>query len=863
MPMKPTRPNLELPIDPILPSIVEAVRSRGVVVLEAPPGAGKTTRVPLALLEAGLAGAGELIVLEPRRLAARLAAVRIASELGEAVGETVGYQVRYEDVSGPKTRLKFVTEGILVRRLIAEPSLPGVGAVVLDEFHERHLHADLALALLRRIREDRRPVLRLAVMSATLDADPVAAWLDAPIVRAEGRRYEVSVEYLEPSEAADPGVRDEARVARALRKLIAEGNVGNILVFLPGMSEIRRAMDACADIAGKAGYDLLPLHGSLSPEAQDRAILPGLRPKAIFSTNVAETSVTIEGVTAVIDSGLARIASHSPWSGLPRLELRKISRASAAQRAGRAGRTAPGRVIRLYTRFDHDMRPANDLPEIAREDLAETVLVSAALGVADLAWLDPPPRVAWESAVSLLKTLGALDPVGEITRLGREMIRFPLHPRLSALVVEAHARGAGREGALAAALVAEMDIRERGTNVRNGRRAVNGNSDLIERVHLFREAERSRFFPERLRSLGLSSVAVAQVDRARGQIAGHLRDASAGPDTLSPENADEVLMGATLASFSDRLGRRREPGSDEIVLAAGGTARLSQESVVGAATLLVAVDVEESRGGATIRMASAVTPEMLLDRFPDRLKWEEASIWNESAGRVEGWEKLTFDAFVLESSRLGRVDPQRASELLAGAARAKGNRAFAPAGAVDRLLARMAYVSNAFPDSGLVPFSEEALDGVLKKLCEGRRSFAELEAANLSQAVASMLAPDRRAFLDRMAPERIALPGGRMVMVQYDPDGKAPYLECRIQDFFGANSGPAIGEGRTPLVLHLLAPNMRAVQMTSDLAGFWERHYPAIRKELMRRYPKHAWPDRPRDAAPAPAAGRHRQSKGK
>ncbi len=447
-----------LPIDPLLPEVVAALRAGPALVIEAPPGAGKTTRVPRALLEAGLAGDGtggrQVVVLEPRRLAARLAARRVAQELGERPGETVGYQVRFEEVAGPRTRIRYVTEGLLTRRLLSDPSLPGVAAVVLDEFHERHLPGDLALAFLRRLQRTARPDLKLVVMSATLDAEPVARFLAAPRLRSEGRRFDVAVEHLSPEEAARDE-RLEERVARAVRRLHrepcgAEGP-GDILVFLPGAAEIRRAREALADWAGGAGVDLLPLHGDLPPEEQDRAVRPGPRPKVILSTNVAESSVTIEGVTAVVDSGLARVASHSPWSGLPTLEVKKVSRASAAQRAGRAGRTSPGRAIRLYTRHDHDTRPAFDAPEVEREDLTELVLALAGLGLrpaageareGELELFEAAPAPALEAASTLLARLGAIDGAGTLTALGRQMLPLPGPPAPGA--AGGRGRGPGR-----------------------------------------------------------------------------------------------------------------------------------------------------------------------------------------------------------------------------------------------------------------------------------------------------------------------------------------------------------------------------------------------------------------------------------
>src|SRR5512145_1205510 len=446
-----------LPIDPLLPEIVAALRAAPSLVIEAPPGAGKTTRVPAALLAGRVVGDKEIVVLEPRRLAARLAARRVADELGEKAGETAGYQVRFEDVTSPRTRIRFVTEGLLTRQLLSAPTLPSVGAVLLDEFHERHLQGDLALALLRRLQRTGRPDLRLVAMSATLDAAPVAAYLGAPSLRSEGRRFEVAVEHLSPEEAARDARLDDL-VARAVRRLHREGTDGDVLVFLPGAAEIRRSREALADWAERAGVDLLPLHGDLPPEEQDRAVAPGPRRKVILSTNVAETSVTIEGVVAVVDSGLARVASHSPWSGLPRLEVRKVSRASAAQRAGRAGRTRPGRALRLYTRHDHDSRPEFDLPEVAREDLCEPFLALAALGALEgFPWFEPPPPAAAAAARALLERLGAVDARGTVTDLGRRMLRFPLHPRLGRLVCEAEARGAGEAGALLAAILGERD----------------------------------------------------------------------------------------------------------------------------------------------------------------------------------------------------------------------------------------------------------------------------------------------------------------------------------------------------------------------------------------------------------------------
>ncbi|HEX9919640.1 MAG TPA: helicase-related protein, partial [Pyrinomonadaceae bacterium] len=474
-----------LPIDSLLPSIVESLHETPRLVIEAPPGAGKTTRIPPALLASGLAAEGEILILEPRRIAARLAAGQVASERGERPGESVGYEVRFEKASGARTRLKYVTEGILMRRLLSDPHLGGVSVVILDEFHERHLEADLALALLKRLQQGARPDLRIIVMSATLNAEPIARFLgDCRVLRSEGRRFEVGIEHLYRTD--DRPIA--AQVQIAARRLLDEEPDGDVLVFLPGASEIRRAAEACAPLAAEFGLLVLPLHGELSLAEQDRAVRPAERRKIILSTNVAESSVTIEGVVAVIDSGLARVAQHSPWSGLPGFSVARISRASAVQRAGRAGRMRPGRALRLYTAQDFAARPEYDVPEILRADLAGAALELHAMGINDLNsfdWFEAPAANALQQAESLLTSLGALDEEHRVTANGRRMLRLPLHPRLARVLTEAESRGVAGAGCAVAALLSERDIRARhilskpkGAET-TARPRVHGKSDLL------------------------------------------------------------------------------------------------------------------------------------------------------------------------------------------------------------------------------------------------------------------------------------------------------------------------------------------------------------------------------------------------
>jgi ATP-dependent helicase HrpB len=797
-----------LPVDPLIPRIVEHLSREPNLVIEAPPGAGKTTRVPPALLALG---AGDVLVLEPRRLAARMAARRVAFERGETVGETAGYQVRFETVGGRATRLWFLTEGVLNRRLLDDRALRGVATVVLDEFHERHLEGDFALALLRRLQLLHRPELRLVVMSATLDAGPVADFLGGcPVVRSEGRLHELSIQHS-PSSSQPL----EEQVCAALEQLLREGLDGDVLVFLPGASEIRRAMRACAPLASRHGLMAVPLHGDLSPEEQDRAVLPAGAPKVILSTNVAESSITIEGVTAVIDSGLARVASDSPWSGLPTLKVARVSRASAAQRAGRAGRTRPGRVIRLYPREDFLHRPEQDTPEITRRELSQTCLAAHASGVrdlADLAWLDPPPEAALSAAENLLRQLGALNERGGLTEAGEQMARLPLHPRLGRLIVAAGERGAGEDGCVLAAL---LSAGERLSPDAHGHA---GSSDLLALL----DRERS----PQTRKLIRQVRSVVRPSPRR-------------------DHDEEALLMAVLAAFPDRVARRRR--GNELLLAGGGGAILSPLSVVHRHDLMVAVDIEErpEQGLPLVRLASGIEPEWLLDMFPERIRERQSVEWNREAERVDAISALLFDNLVLEQSESARPDPEEAGKLLARKAIEAGIERFVDRAEIDSFLARVAFAAR---HGGVPRLDEQDVQAALAELCQGRRSFRELaEAAGgggLLRVLRRRLSAVQVRALDTVAPEFIHLPRGRRLRVHYEPD-RPPWVASRLQDFFGMRETPRIADGAEPVVIRLLAPNQRPLQTTTDLAGFWERLYPQVRRELCRRYPKHAWPEKP------------------
>ncbi len=768
-----------LPVDAILPEILDSLRLHPNLVIVAAPGAGKTTRVPPALL--GILS-GEVVVLEPRRIAARLAARRVAFERGEQVGETVGYQIRFEESVGPRTRLRFVTEGILTRRLLSDRSLKGVAAVILDEFHERHLESDLALALLKRLQKT-RPELRIVVMSATLDAEPVSQYLDGcPIVRSEGKLFDLSIQHLPYSP-----LPLETQLRNAMESLLATGHTGDTLAFLPGVAEIHRAMRECTPIAQRAGVLVLPLHGSLSPNEQDRALSRSPQRKWILSTNIAESSITVEGVTGVVDSGLARFATYSHWSGLPTLGVGRVSKASAMQRAGRAARTAPGRVLRLYTQEDYSRRPDHDLPEILRSDLSHLCLSLRAMHIAhvrDVDWLDTPNEAAVERAESLLDLLGAS---GE---MALKLARYPLPPRLSRILVEAVERGVGDDGCTAVALLA------------SGLRATK--TDLLAAMDLEPEPQLQKQIAQ-LRRIARTSGA--------------------------KKHYDDALLMSVLTGFPDRVARLRS--GKQVLLSTGASAEFAGQPP--GYEFMVAVDAEDRKENALpiIRMTARIESDWLLDLFPDRLKEQSGVVWNRAAERVDASSVLLYDELVIQESRGAVPDPQAADELLAQKALEAGIERFVDMEALNEFMGRAEFAGLEAPD----------VSQALRECCSGLRSFAELKkaAASLISALDQKVGARQ---LRELAPAVIRLEKGRQTKIHYER-GKPPWIASRLQDFFGMRDTPRIGPGRTPVVIHLLAPNQRPLQTTTDLAGFWERLYPTVRRELMRRYPRHAWPERP------------------
>ena len=603
-------------------------------------------------------------------------------------------------------------------------------------------------------------------------------------------------------------------MAAALERLAARGLGGHVLVFLPGSFEIRRAQNACAALARRHGWQILPLYGDQSPEEQDRAVAPCAQTKIILSTNVAESSITIDGVSAVIDSGLARVASHSPWSGLPALQVARISQASANQRAGRAGRTGPGRAIRLYPQEDFVRRPAQDVPQILREDLAPTALLLQAMNMdlGSLDWLDAPPAAAIEQAQELLRQLGATGSTA------REMARYPLHPRLSRLMVEARRRGVARDGCAVAALLSAGE--------RLPARAPHASrSDLL----VLLEAEWSPYAARLFRQLGGAGGAGPRAAAATAERAA---------------DSEAALLLSILTAFPDRVARRRQ-GAD-LQLASGAAAQQAPNSTVTGAELFVAVEAEDRKDqkAPLVRLASAIEPEWLLDLFPDRLREVSTLEWNRGGERVEAVTSLMFDQIAIETRRTP-PDPEQAGIFLAHKAVEAGLARFAD---LDEIAAFQSRVQFAAQHGAVAPLDAAAVEAALASLATGLKSFAELESASrgagLLRAIERQMPPGTRRLLEEIAPAAIRLPRGRQVPVHYEPN-QPPWIASRLQDFFGMRETPAVGRGAVPVVVRLLAPNQRPVQMTSDLAGFWQRLYPQVRKELSRRYPKHAWPENP------------------
>jgi len=858
------QPRMPLPIDSSLAAIQAALKTHLCLVIKAEPGAGKTTRVPAALLESL---AGQILVLEPRRLAARLSAERIANERGGSCGAEVGYKIRFAAKASAATRLIFVTEGVFLRQVLDDPCLNGVAAVVIDEFHERHLHTDMALAIVRALQQGQRPDLKLIVMSATLATDPLARYLGgAQVFDIPGRTFPVAIEYTPLPEHAPV----EEKVVASTRRILSDARCpGDVLIFLSGMQEIRRSIALLGPFAAEWGIDILALAADLPEAEQAKAFQVSMRRKVILSTNVAETSLTLPGVTGVIDLGTAKIAGHASWSGMPTLDVKKISQASAIQRSGRAGRVAAGVAYRVYAESDFLGRPAYTPPDIHRMDLAEPLLSALALidhGVAAtrspgswdlqhlLPWFEAPEAKPSQAAQLLLGYLGAVDAQGQITARGRAMAKLPLHPRLAAMVQRGLELACASHALAAACLIAEgMLLR------RDAAAITHESSDVLFQMELIAALSQGR---TRALPPGSDERKARQILNTYDQLARRL-NLGRWPDAKTPGGDGLILC--LLAGFPERVAKRRvqptSPGSSarkervlyNFCLGRGGI--LAEASVVQQAELILALSTAELSGqsadrGTAIYVAAELQPDHLLDSPAPLLSDAVVTSWSDDAERVDVMQRLVYGQLIVAESR-APMTPAHAAKvevLLAQKLAERWPKPFPDGTDLNTYHARVEAL-NGWPEQAEFPhFSDDMLDLLQATICDGKRSFREIATKSLLSYILEQLPNQLRTLLDREAPGDMRLANGKTLKLTYEV-GKPPFLTGLIQDFYGLKTTPSLTR-LGQLTLHLLAPNRRPVQVTTDLAGFWQRHYPALRSEYGRRYPRYHWAEDPSAAKP-------------
>ncbi|MFP6863683.1 ATP-dependent helicase HrpB [Pseudomonas sp.] len=837
-----------LPIDVLLPELCQALALRDEAVLEAPPGAGKTTRVPLALLTQPWLAGQTIIMLEPRRLAARAAAERLASELGEAVGETVGYRIRLDSKVGPRTRIEVVTEGILARRLQDDPALEGVGVVIFDEFHERSLDADLALALCLNGRAMFRGAdsgelpLKVLLMSATLEGERLAGLLgDAPVLRSEGRMFPVDIRWGAPWQT---GEWLEPKVLQCVLQALADES-GSLLVFLPGQAEIRRVNEQLAEsLAGRRDILLCPLHGELDLSAQRAAIEPappGLR-KVVLATNIAETSLTIDGVRVVIDAGMARVPRFDPNSGMTRLDTQRISRASATQRSGRAGRLQPGVCYRLWSQAQHEQLAAYGTAEMLQADLAGLALQLVRWGVqpAELVWLDPPPAAAYAQALELLARLGAVDAQGKLTAHGQAMAELPTHPRIAHLLLRGQELGLGPLACDLAALLGERDIL-RGAG-----------ADLHSRLVLLAGEQRA------------ARGAQGSVQRARQlarQFQGYLKRRSSPHAVSDPEHPR--WLGALLAfAYPDRIAQQRRAGGAEYRLANGRAALFAEVDGLMKHSWLVVADLGSRQGQREERiyLAAELEPQLFEGVLAEQVSNLEVLDWDEREGALRAERQRKVGELVLSREALTGLDAQQRSRAMLGLVRRKGLALLPWTPELRQWQARVALLrtldlaskdASEWPDvsdAALLTTLEAWLQPYLDNITR-LSHFANLDLPSLLLNLLPWPLPQR---LDELAPRSVQVPSGSRISLDYSE--QPPVLAVRLQELFGLADTPRIAGGRQVVKLHLLSPARRPVQVTQDLANFWRSTYAEVKKDLKGRYPKHYWPDDPLIAEPTARA---------
>lgn len=852
---------ITLPIDALESELIAKLKTTSTVILQAPPGSGKTTRVPQFLLRHR---AGKIIVLEPRRLAARLSAERVAEELGETIGQSVGYQIRYEKVIGPDTRLIFMTEGLFLRTILANPTLEDVDCVILDEFHERHMHSDIALALTRTLQRHHRESLKLIVMSATLDTQKLQDKLShAVVLKADVPTFPIDVEY----DTAPDERPLEWRVAMAVESLLQDRRCpGDILVFLSGAADIRRAALTLSHSKFKAQFDLFELRADMPPSEQKLVFLPHDKRKVILSTNVAETSVTLPGVTGVVDSGIAKVASYAHWNGLPSLDIKNISQSSAIQRSGRAGRTAPGVARRLFTRADFQSRTFQEKPEIQRIDLTQVmlemmvagkkILPHGSLSFEDYEWIDPPNEESTQAARKLLMELNALSSDGMPTDMGEKLSKWPLHPRLGRILEESRLTGRLREGCLLVSLLNEGLLLKRTVH----ESSLHTDCDLHYQAQLFKELRDSE---QRLSRSQKETIDVQQFKRIERSFESlcHLAQIRKNPLDIEPATPQECGPYARelLAGFPDRLvALRKNKNSSKVqqeaVFSRGGLGQLALSSTVQDSSFAIALQAEQvRRQGAAhfiteITCASGLSSRSIQEHFAPQIRKESSVVWDDQAERVRGVERTWLESLMLEDRPAG-VDLSVAEQELFLQLKSKWPRPFSDDTAVEFFNNKLKLFQQRFPQTETIDLRGEDFEVFLVHICEGKKSFAEILENDLQNYIDSFIPWSLKEQLERELPAKWTLGSGRKVEVHYVA-GQPPWLASRIQDFFGTLETPRLLMGTLPVTVHLLAPNGQAVQVTTDLANFWKNTYPDVKKEMQRRYPRHYWPDDPKTAEP-------------
>jgi ATP-dependent helicase HrpB len=842
----------DLPIYEIEQPLLGALSTHRRVILTAPTGSGKSTQVPQMLLDAGLLRDGQVIVLQPRRLPTRMLAGWVARARGVGLGGAVGYQMRLDNLSSPATRICYVTEGVLLRRMLADPDLNGVSAVIFDEFHERHLYGDMTLARAVQIQESTRPDLAIIVMSATLDVAAVQRYLDpCAVLSSEGRAYPVAIEYLSKPAGDTPVWR---LAVEELQRLVRRHPRGDVLVFMPGTYEITRTVQAVEDRVGQE-FAVFPLHGELPAADQDAAVARTDRRKIIVSTNVAETSLTIDGVRMVIDSGLARIPRYDPYRGINTLLIEKISRAAADQRAGRAGRTAPGHCVRLWTEHEHAGRPAQELPELKRLDLAEVTLTLKAMGLQDVTkfrWLEAPDARALERAERLLADLSAIERTGgPITELGRRMLAFPLHPRYARMLLAAQQYDCVRPVALIAALTQARGVlvRRQNKKTQDAHEDVFGDqaeSDFFVLMRAWRYADRNDYHPDSCRRMGIHAQAARQVGAVFEQF---LKIAAAeGLDIREKSVTDEAVQRCILLGFADHVAKRLDAGSRRCEMVHGRRGVLAGESVVQKAPLLVVSEVREVESGAgrdralnvVLNLVTAIREEWLRELYPDDFTEVRGVIYDAKLRRVIARVETRFRDLVMEEKLSNDPPAEEAAALLAREVSAGRCALENWNDSVEQWILRVNLLREWMPQLGLPAIGEKDRPAILQHICHGAFSQNDLKERPVFPIVKSWLSRQQQAWIEEYAPDRIVLPTGRAAKVGYAVDA-APTIAARVQDLYGIKEGLWIAGRRVAVRIQVLAPSNRPVQLTENLALFWRETYPQLKPELQRKYPKHEW----------------------